>query len=983
MKLNGLTNNLKGNDKSLSNSYLSHIVELLREEVERLSDVALSTSETLTDHIETQKTIVETKTVKAEKVETRNINDIILLNNVIDVLTDLKVNGHKVVTDESFTGPFQYKGVVEQLPELSTPGDVYICNDVVYIKGPESWNSFDIPLGTISKTEYDADRKEMLSDISEVSNATKNTSTKLDDYITLNDEKVANINDEITEINEGLANKVDQNPVDDTSYVRNNNEWVPLSVASNAVASIIGESEILNSKEGVSISTPKLDITSPDIKVNGKSPVEVGKFGLVRESSEEDDYYYEMKYGEDSSFPKVDGDWYGPFDSSAWATTQIGNPNQATVFTKNWQYCKWTASGIAGNNTKLKITAMNKDGHINVIPNIFVDWTVSDVSVLQGTNFITFNQEYCPDEWQDTVYLFCPGTNPTASNNTQKAYLVELKDGKFSRKIDIYNSVGGLKDQGYKLWYAAPDTSRYIGQVGGKSLRNKDIQRICMVVCDGTDGGSWAIIIGGNKDSKPTDPFDPTKCIYIPLPAKAYYASANLSSTDLAWYLTEYQTGRIMRITPNGQVVEFNLSQSCLACGYSYLEYTDSNNRPACAYYLFNNTSGAKHYVVFFEEGENGQVNFIEKEVKSDSVTPLGSEWYAQWFRFCENSHYIFFTADCGTSQTVSSTNYGRATMKNALWYWDKKTHTTHCIPNFYDTAMFGSDSHSFIDMYKTRGGAIWFPYMIQDFNKTRRTGEIHYISDIDYTNIDENEIDVGEIEVQSANVGTDNAFFTSGNYSDYSFVRHSHLIYSNDSGPTWDRTGFRTILAATNDDGILCIMSSDLKAIALCYGDGSVKVYSNSKSAGVYDCDGDVEPFLAGDIPNLSTNTDYYPALFGMAHGWVLRTMSTEYTNAQYTYIGIQYKNGEPTILKRPHISWATGSGTDPVASKTNYEKYIYLQTYDDYERRKKVLSGIRANLTSKGKVKFGEYFKEVKNGVDSQISLTYDGKIVDSVDV
>ena len=98
MKLNSLTNNLAGNDKSLSNSYLSHIVELLRTEVASLTEKESNLEQIVDDHIETQKEVVDTKLVNTDKINTSSINDKIILTNVIDVLTNLKVNGKKVLT---------------------------------------------------------------------------------------------------------------------------------------------------------------------------------------------------------------------------------------------------------------------------------------------------------------------------------------------------------------------------------------------------------------------------------------------------------------------------------------------------------------------------------------------------------------------------------------------------------------------------------------------------------------------------------------------------------------------------------------------------------------------------------------------------------------------------------------------------------------------------------------------------------------------
>ena len=288
-------------------------------------------------------------------------------------------------------------------------------------------------------------------------------------------------------------------------------------------------------------------------------------------------------------------------------------PEQFTVFTKNFQWVKWGSSSLGGDNQFINITAMDKDGNINIIDSTYLDWIKDSSTYLQNTFFITFNQEYVPEGWDDTVYLFNPG----------KPYLIELKDGKFSRKIDIYNKAGGLKEQGYTPSLFAPDTSRHVGLVGGKGLRNKEINRICMVCYNTVNvGGSWAIIIGGDKNSNVTDPFDPTKAMYVPLPATAYYSYACMAATDSAWYLQENATGRMMRITPNGQVVELNLTEKVVSCGWNYIEYTDKNNRPACAYYVHNVGSGGGHYVVFIEEVENGQVDFIERKVESEAFTP-------------------------------------------------------------------------------------------------------------------------------------------------------------------------------------------------------------------------------------------------------------------------------------------------------------------------------------------------------------------------
>ena len=78
MKLNGLNRDLTNGDKSLSNSYLSHIVELLRQEVATLTAKENALEEITKEHIETQKEVVDTKTVNAEKINAASINDKII-----------------------------------------------------------------------------------------------------------------------------------------------------------------------------------------------------------------------------------------------------------------------------------------------------------------------------------------------------------------------------------------------------------------------------------------------------------------------------------------------------------------------------------------------------------------------------------------------------------------------------------------------------------------------------------------------------------------------------------------------------------------------------------------------------------------------------------------------------------------------------------------------------------------------------------------
>lgn len=986
MKLNCLTNNLAGNDKSLSNSYLSHIVELLRNEVASLTTKESNLEQIVDDHIETQKEVVDTKLVNTDKINTSSINDKIILTNVIDVLTNLKVNGKDVLTEGTFQGPFVYKGITENLPVDATAGDVYISNDKVNIYNGTTWDAFILPIGTISLAEYNADKTEILNQISSTQLDLENTKTNLEDFKTTTNATLQTHTTDISEIKTNLVNKVDEAPVDDNSYVRKNGEWVEQTAADNTVKSIAGNSIVENTEIGVKIETPKVEITTPDFKVNGTELPEVNKFGLTKTTEVGNDYYYEMKFGR------------SPFDStssirpmacgfdSTMNTFMKAPPEQFTVFTKNWQYTKWGSTLKGGSKDYIQITAMDKNGNINLMPNNYIDWIIESSTYLQSSCFITFNQEYIPEGYEDTVYLFCPGGSSAANHNTQKPYLIEYKDGQFSRKIDIYNGAGKLKEQGYTPIQFYSDYSLYIGLVGGKGLRNKDVQRLC-ITCfnDGNVGAKFAIIIGGDKNSKPTDPFDPTKCIYVPLPATALWNYNCMAATDSAWYLQEESTGRMMRITPNGQVVELNLTEKVYSCAFNYIEYTDKNNRPAVAYYVHSYSSKGGHYALFLEEGENGQVNFTERKITSTAFTPTEGQWYAQLFKFMENSHYIFFTADCGTA-TNGAVDFGSASMKNMLWYWDKKTLTTHAINNFYEGITFGV--YDFIEMHKTRGNAIWFPYLIQDFADAKRTGEIHFISDIDYTNINEETgVDEGEIQVQTSTVGTTHSFFTANNSSGFGLA-YTHSLQGK---PQWDLACCRNQLSATNDDGILCIISGDAKSIALCYGDGNIKVYPVSSNKGIYDCDADKESYIP-DEADISKGWNNFPTLYGLTHGWVFQVYSvlnnayppsnSTYQTASFTYIGLKYKNGEPTILETPHLNKIIRCGSCFQSQRIKFEKFGYLQTYDDYERRKKVLGEIRAYI-GYGNYQTGNdcYFKEVRKE-KKKLNLTYNNQIISSVE-
>ena len=426
MKLNSLTNNLAGNDKSLSNSYLSHIVELLRNEVANLTTKESNLEQIVDNHIETQKEVVDTKVVNTDRINTSSINDKIILTNVIDVLTNLKVNGKDVLTEGTFQGPFVYKGITENLPVDATAGDVYISNDKVNIYNGSSWDAFILPVGTISLAEYNADKAEILSQISNTQLDLENTKTNLEDFKTTTNNTLQTHTTDISEIKTNLVNKVDEAPKDDNSYVRKNGEWVEQTAADNTVKSIAGNSIVENTETGVRIESPKVEITTPEFKVNGTELPEVNKFGLSKTVDVGNDYYYEMKFGR-SPYKAASSIQQGWCIFSDSYNECIKSPSEKySIFTKNWQYCKFNLSGSkGGEGQSIEITAMDKDGNINNIPCVWTDWIQSSSVHLQAASFFTFNQEYVPEGWDDTVWLFCTGLSSASQN---KCYLIELKD---------------------------------------------------------------------------------------------------------------------------------------------------------------------------------------------------------------------------------------------------------------------------------------------------------------------------------------------------------------------------------------------------------------------------------------------------------------------------------------------------------------------------------------------------------------------------
>lgn len=1001
MKLNGLTNNLKEADKTLSNRYLSHIVELLRQEVETLATKEAETEVTLTEHIETQNEHVDTVTVNAEtvnadKVVTPNINDkILLLENAIQVLTSLKVNGHDVITDESFTGPFSYKGVVSELPEHANAGDCFIYNNSVYISDGTDYSSYEIPTGSITRTEYDADKESTLNAIAQLEANQSATQNELDDFEASVESELGTIGDDVQDLKDAMPNKLDKNPEDDNAYVRKDDDWVPLTDAQNAVAHTVVvqpateeepevDSIIDNSVNGVSISSPRVAIDTDNFTLNGEVIPEVSKFGLskTKEASDES-YYYKLKFGRDPYLPysSFQSGWVTHGDS--WIGSCIASNTIRTFFTKNWQYTKWNLSTSTGaDNNSINITAVNKDGKVNNIKPVWNDWIASNSVYLSSTCFFSFNPEYAPDGYEDVVYLFCPGSSSSVAGTVKEPYLLELKDGEFSRKI----SMRTLVDQGWTPAVTNVDCAAYVGQWGGKGLRNKNIKRICIVAFNvANNGGNIAIIIGGTAGD-PLDVFDPTKAIYLPLPRTVYGGNVCLAATDSAWYIQESNYAYMLRISPNGQLQEIAETSAAYALPGGYIEYKDINNKPAVGYYLSRNGSSAHHSVMFIEEAD-GQAYTRETDLYFDSIGPTGDVGGANNFKFIENDYYVFFTLDFGKyTNTASGTTalFPAAAAKKAVWYWRKADiMSTGGMKRNDDLYGIAFEAHSFIDMYKTKDGAIWFPYLVQDTLQTasNRTGYIAYVSNVDYEDAD--------VDFKYVNLGTNHAFFSAGNKG---LVYYTHPLQGS---PSWGNACARAQLFATNDDGILCIMSSDGMAYALCYGDGNFKVYECTNhdltTGSGTSADPDKEPIMP-DENEVSNNWARVSTLYGASHGWVLSIypvgIPTFYTFApvpyrSLTYIGCRYIDGEPTILQEPVLTKLQRCFSDHGSNLVKFEKYSYLQTYDDYERRKKVLGDIRMAVSYMvGSAGTDGYFKEERVNEVNKLNLTYDGQVISSVE-
>ena len=967
MKLNGLTNNLKGNDQTLSNSYLQHIVELLRKELESLEVRFNILNAEATNHIETQKTLVETVAVKAEDINGK----IKFLSNAIEMFGSAKLNDHNIITDETFQGPFIYKGEVNTLPVDANAGDVYICDGKVSIYNGTSYDSFIIPVGMVSKSEYDVDQAEIKQDIS------KNAS---DIAITQEDvtQLAVNVGAEISKINTALADTVNKNPVDEKVYVRQNDEWVELSEATNTVKEVAGASKVLNTEAGVTIESPTVNINSNDIKVNGTALTQADKFALTKtEKSDDTTTWYELQYKQKP---------IGPFSSTVYGYTcsyssetpsrysvKSTNNQKWTVTTRDYQYCKQCDSSGWANDSSTYLTSMDSEGNIKqmYLP-------AQQLQIEQSVNlipdWIVWNPEFCPEGFENKAYLFFPWCYGTYN----RAAFLEYDNGDFVRSYDMTKQI---TDQGGTLQTADAANLTTTGS-GGKSLRNKDIQRICWISKDKANGGSYAIILGGDKNSNATDPFDPSKCIYIKLPATACPGYVSMATTDKAWYVSEYETGRIMRITPNGRVTEYNLSAPYKAGIGNYIEYTDKNNRPACAFRLWDSTSTAKKEAIcFFEEREDGNVNF--EEVSMSPYTYAG--WDSNNWRMMENDYYIFFTAGCGFSYATGDENsFPSAATVKKLFYWDKATHTTHVIDDLYGLNATWDNGN--MSMYKTRGKSIWIVPHVKTLATANRTGEFKYILNRDYTSIDGTTgKDTGAIEVQTATLGANHPWFTCNVDTGY----NKFIIMLQDSTDI-TKSALYYQYACVNDDGIGFLMSPDYKAFALFYGEGNIKVYECSN---IDNKNPTYDPNVQQLLPDELGPIEYEAgSCEGLKHGWLIRCTAYKPTagfenmdrsGGCRAYVGLHYKNGEPNILERPTITILRKHTADVGNAKHRYNYYSYLLTYDDYERRKKVMRGIFKNLTygcaARG---IDSYYEEVEHNAKKKLNLEYDGKVISSVE-
>lgn len=355
--------------------------------------------------------------------------------------------------------------------------------------------------------------------------------------------------------------------------------------------------------------------------------------------------------------------------------------------------------------------------------------------------------------------------------------------------------------------------------------------------------------------------------------------------------------------------------------------------------------------------------------------------WSSALWRFIENDYYIFWTSSMGYA-AEGDNSFDSADNHKKLIYFDKKTLTLHIIDDVFEMANdWGSGAC--INMVKTRENAIWLVPQFQSCTDAQRTGIIKYINNVDYTDIDEETMtDRGVIAINDAALGTEYPWFIHN--LTYGWNKYSYSIADERS---YNCSSLPVRYFAVNDDGILMVLSSDLKAFALCYGEGNIKVYKIGDPGKDYSYYPDVQqlaPFKMYPV------FEYISGLSPLQHGWVYKCYGENTATGvgktlkeAFVYIGLIYKNGEPTILERPVIDSHPWEQYEGSTAKEWFNYYGYNLTYDDYERRKLGLRGIYKDFRWCTEMPgYNGYWKEVEHNAIKKINLEYDGKVISSVE-
>ena len=713
MQLNGLTNNLKNGDKTLSTSYLQHIVELLRKEVETIKTQLNQVSTDFYEHDEKQREEVVTVDVTATNVTAEEVSanvlkgevayvpkvsagdamaEINFLQNAIESITDsFKINGHEVITDETFQGPFSYKGLVTELPEAANAGDVYIVSDTVYIYNGTDWDSFDMPIGTVSQTEFYGYKTQTNQAIDDLDSRVGALETTVPDIRHDLDIAVSTIGIHINTIDEALASKLDKNPVDDETYVRKNDEWVPLTDAANTVKHTVVVSEateeepevdsiVDNSVDGVTIDSPHVNINTEDFRLNGGPIPQVNKFGLSKENVDpvSERVWYEYKYDIDPDvvkWPDSVRTLSNPYSGYSGVIRTL--PCSRILTTRDYTYAWWPSLGI---NTSTILHSIDKNGKMKQLQTSTMAHQYPSMT-RERQGMVALDPDYCPEGMENKMYIVLPlpylaplhGSAHPRFENSLEVY--EYDNGDF---VNVYKRVVPTTE----MDFTQASLGSYNFHGGGKFLKRKEAQRMCYISPTSSTGGNQCIIIGCDRDSDPSDPFDPSKSILVQLPVEAPFCACNLLATDKAWYVLEDNTGRLMKILPNGSVSEIVLSATSFRAAFGNgIEYTDKNGKPAVGIYTFVASSGGKVEILFIEENDDNTTTITERAL---------SYTYGGWsgnFRFMENDYYIFYTAAYGwgpgAAGGTGSTSEETDVNKRKLTYFDKQTLTLHTIDNF------------------------------------------------------------------------------------------------------------------------------------------------------------------------------------------------------------------------------------------------------------------------------------------------------------